>query len=206
VVGCCAPLAGGAGRKGGGTGREKHRGSVVHQNCFHPLPVERKDLESSRGKSRVTDLKVWHWQACEVDPCIASHAVYEVGYGRFLAVEEQHGAAFGADMASQVHAFLSDKSKGGLKASELLSTAMTTCIKAAMASFQVRQALNLHSPILCMRLCTPPAVCCSSITPCHKIAETQGAIDDNKTREENAMNADMPDILLAWGKHRSDLL
>jgi hypothetical protein len=140
-------------------GREKHLGSVVHQNCFHPLPVERKDLESLRGKSRVTDSKVWHWQACEVDPCMASHAVYEVGYGRFLAIEEQHGAAFGADMASQVHAFLSDKSKGGLKASELLSPAMTTCITAAIALFKVRPALNLHSPILCTRLCTPPAVC-----------------------------------------------
>jgi hypothetical protein len=154
-------------------GREKHRGSVVHQNCFHPLPVERKDLESLRGKSRVTDSKVWHWQACEVDPCMASHAVYEVGYGRFLAVEEQHGAAFGADMACQVHAFLCDKSKGGLKASELLSPAMTTCITAAIALFEVRPALNLHSPIFCTRVCMPPAVCFSSITPCHNIAAGQ---------------------------------
>jgi hypothetical protein len=60
-------------------GREKHRRSVVHQNCSHPLPVDRKDLESLPGKSRVTDSKVWHWQACEEDPCMASHAVYEVG-------------------------------------------------------------------------------------------------------------------------------
>jgi hypothetical protein len=153
-------------------GREKHRASVVHQNCFHPLPVERKGMESLRGKSRVTDSKVWHWQACEVDPCMASHAVYEVAYGRFLAVEEQHGAAFGADMASQVHAFLCDKSKGGLKALELLSPALTTCITAAIALFKVRPALNLHRPILFTRLCTPPAVCFSSSTPCHKIAET----------------------------------
>jgi hypothetical protein len=133
-------------------GREKHRASVVHQNSFHPLPVERVDLESMRGKSKVTDSKVWHWQACEVDPCMASHAVYEVGYGRFLALEEQHGAAFAADMASQVHAFLSSKAKGGLKASELLSLEMTTCITAAIALFKVRQAMNLHSTILCMRL------------------------------------------------------
>lgn len=84
-------------------GRDKQRPSVVHQNCFHPLPVERKDLENLRGKSRVTDSKVWQWQACEADPCMASHAVYEVGYGRFLAIEEHHGAAFAAEMASKVH-------------------------------------------------------------------------------------------------------
>jgi hypothetical protein len=76
-------------------------------------------------------------------------------------------------MASQVHAFLSDKSKGGLKASGLLSPAMTTCIMAAIALFKVHPALNLHSPILCTRLCTPPAVRFSSITPCHKIADMQ---------------------------------
>jgi hypothetical protein len=82
---------------------------------------------------------------------MASHPVYEAGYGRFLALEDAHMSTFAAGMLQNVHASLYSSNPRGSEG--VLAESVTECIKASIAAFKVCQYEN----IVCERISTQSA-------------------------------------------------
>jgi hypothetical protein len=129
--------------------RNIQHASIMHGDTFHPLPLTDATVLELRSKPLATDTAIAKWIECQANPCMASHAVYAAGYGRFLALEEEGAAAYADGMLSSVHwhFFPGQEQQGSTEPDRLLAGSLIKCIKDSIAAFQVRQnSKDMHGP------------------------------------------------------------
>jgi hypothetical protein len=124
--------------------RDIQHASIMHGDTFHPLPLTGATLKVLHCKPLATDTAVAKWIECQANPCMASHAVYAAGYGRFLALEEEGAAAYADGMLSSVHwhFFPGKEQQGSMEPEGLLAGSLLRCIKDTFAAFQVRRIMH----------------------------------------------------------------
>jgi hypothetical protein len=118
--------------------RGTQRTCVMHGDTFQPLPLTAGAIKGLRLKPLATDTAMARWTECQADPCMALHAVYAAGYGRFLALEEEGAVAFADGLINRVHQhlFAGKEHQGSMEPTGVLVGSLLGCIKESFVAFQ----------------------------------------------------------------------